>query len=155
VPKALGERLCLDDVVAVSGSMVGRTLMAQKIVYPDIPIRPVNYCKESKTVSFSDKPDVLADYVIQRDRIVANGKEQKISPPCMVDLDGVCVMVLIDPNPLDAIRRRYVSDGNSDFIIEPIPDIIVGDFDVSANYKGITIVQRNKKIDLKTRNVSD
>jgi hypothetical protein len=29
----------------------------------------------------------------------------------MVDLDGVCVMVLIDPNPLDAIREGMSATG--------------------------------------------
>jgi arginine deiminase len=73
----------------------------------------------------------------------------------MSEVDGVIILTLFGLNPLDAIRKRYVNIESTDFIIDPIPDIIFTDKDISTNYKGITIVSINKIIDLKSREVSN
>jgi hypothetical protein len=158
VPKALAERLGLDDVVAVSGSMSGKILIADKLVYPDVPIRPVKYSPETIKIAFlSDEGQCKADYIVLRDKMFdrIKSKTHSLTTPCMYEVEGVSILSLPDFNPLDAIRKRYVSKGNTDFIIDPVPDIIFTDKDVSSNYKGITIVPINKVVDLKSREVSD
>jgi DNA polymerase II small subunit/DNA polymerase delta subunit B len=158
IPKALGERLCLDDVVAVSGNMSGKMMIADKLVYPDVPIRPVKYSPESIRIAFlSDDKDCSADYVVLRNKIIdkIKNRSHQMSNPCMYEVEGVSILTLLDFNPLDVIRKRYVSKDNTDFIIDPVPDIIFTDKDVNSNYKGITIVSFNKAVDLKSREVSN
>jgi DNA polymerase II small subunit/DNA polymerase delta subunit B len=46
VDKATGEKIALDDVIAASGRMSNKTLFADKIIYPDVPLRPVNYSRK-------------------------------------------------------------------------------------------------------------
>ncbi|MFH1229212.1 MAG: hypothetical protein V1678_02175 [Candidatus Aenigmatarchaeota archaeon] len=158
IPKNIGERLCLDDVIAVSGNVSGKTLLADKLVYPDVPIRPVKYSTESVKVAFlSEDKDCGADYLVYKNRILDNIKKKdcRITCPCMYELEGVLIMNLLGFNPLDIIRKRYLSKDSTDFIIDPVPDIIFTDKEVNSNYKGITIVSLNKAVDLKTREVSD
>ena len=58
-------------------------------------------------------------------------------------------------DPMVAINKRYVNAGNVDFLIDPVPDVILCDSNTSMSYKGISIVPKGKVIDLKTRQVSD
>ena len=54
----------------------------------------------------------------------------------------------------EAVAKSMIAiAGNSDFLIEPSPDIVLTDMDVNTNYKGISIVSKDKVIDLKTREV--
>jgi len=158
IAKPLGEKLALDDVVAVSGRMNNKILFADKIVYPDIPLRPVNYASENIKVAFlEDDKDCKTDYVFFKNKIKDNlkNKDYSIKNPCLVEISGILILVLTDFNPLEVLRKRCVNKENTDFIIEPIPDIIFTDKDLNTNYKGVTVVSLNKLIDLKTREVSN
>jgi len=158
IPKNLGEKLCLDVVVAVSGNISNKVISADALVYPDVPIRPVNYTSKSIKIAFLDaSKDYNSDYLFYREKILdkIKGKMHITTNPYMSEIDGVLILTLFESNPLDAIRKRYVSKENTDFIIDPIPDIIFTGKDINTNYKGITIVSINKVIDLQSREVSD
>lgn len=157
IPKNIGEKLSLDDVVAVSGRVNNKILFADKLIYPDVPIRPVNCTSESIRIAFLEKgKDYDVNYVFYVDEIKDKIKDKNISikNPCLVEIQGILILILSDLNPLETLRRRYVNIGNTDFIIEPAPDIIFSDKEFNTNYKGITIASLNKIIDLKTREVS-
>jgi len=157
IPKNVGEKLNLDDVVAVSGRVNNKILFADKLIYPDVPIRPVNYTSENIKIAFleNDK-DYDANYVFYIDEIKdkIKGKSYKIKNPYLVEIQGILILITSGANPLDVLRRRYMNIENTDFIIEPVPDIIFTNTDVNTNYKGITIASLNKIIDLKTREVN-
>jgi len=158
VPKILGEKLCLDDVVAVSGKINNKVVSADVLVYPDVPIRPVNYTSKSVKIAFLEaNREYDSDYIFYREKILdkIKGKTHITTSPYISEVDGVVILTLLGLNPLDTIRKRYVNIESTDFIIDPIPDIIFTDKDISTNYKGITIVSINKVIDLKTREVSN
>jgi DNA polymerase II small subunit/DNA polymerase delta subunit B len=154
VPKNLGEKLVLDDVVAVSGR-INNKIFVDKLIYPDVPIRPVNYSFNSIKIAFLENKESDADYLIYREKIIDKIKNKiyTITNPCLVEIGGVVILVLLGFNPLDVLRKRYINIENTDFLVEPVPDIIFTDKDVNANYKGITIVSLNKTIDLKTREI--
>jgi len=155
VPKNLGEKLVLDDVIAVSGKINNKIFFVDKLIYPDVPIRTVNYSLNSVKIAFLENKEVGADYLIYREKIVDKIKNKiyAITNPCLVEIEGVLILILLGFNPLDVLRKRYVNVENTDFLIEPAPDIIFTDKDVNTNYKGITIVSLNKLIDLKTREI--
>jgi hypothetical protein len=158
ITKPLGEKLSLDDVVAVSGRMNNKILFADKIVYPDVPLRPVNYASENVKIAFlEENKDCKADYVFFKNKIKDNIKDKiySIKNPCLIEINGILILIMPGFNPLETLRKRYVNIENTDFIIDPVPDIIFTDKDVNINYKGITIVSLNKMIDLKTREIND
>lgn len=158
IPKYLGEKLALDDVVAVSGKISNKILLADKLVYPDVPIKPVNYASKQVSVAFlSDGKEHASDYLFYMGEIVdkVKGKTYVTTSPYLSEIEGVIILTLFGSSPLDALRKRYVNIENTDFIIDIVPDIIFTDNDINTNYKGITIVSINKAIDLKTREVSN
>ena len=158
LPKNLGEKLCLDDVVAVSGEINNKILSADVLVYSDVPLRPVNYTSKSVKIAFLEaNKDYDSDYLFYREKILdkVKGKTHITTNPYICEINGVIILTLFGLNPLDAIRKRYVNIENTDFIIDPIPDIIFTDKDINTNYKGITIVSLNKMIDLQSREVSN
>ena len=158
MPKNIGEKLNLDDVVAVSGRVNNKILFAEKLIYPDVPIRPVNYTSESIRIAFLEKDkDYDSNYVFYVDEIKDKIKNKKytIKNPCLIEIQGILILIISDLNPLELLRRRYANIGNTDFILEPVPDIIFSDKEFNTNYKGITIVSLNKIIDLKNREVSN
>lgn len=152
IQKKLGEKISLDDVIAVSGEMNNRVLNAEKIIFPDVPLKPVVFSNDSIRVAFTDK-DVKADYIVYDNKIKdkIKKKEIEIKNPSIFKIDNVIFLMLIGFDPLDVLKKRYVSIENADFLIEPSPDIVFTDKDVNTNYKGISIVSRDKMIDLKTR----
>ena len=154
MPKVLGERISADDVIAVSGMISNKTFAADKVVFPDISLKPVVYSGEPVKVAFSSKKS-KSDYQVTKSKVKDNlkGKEYDISPPCIFKIGNVVFLMLLESDPLDVLRKRYVRAGNSDFLIEPSPDIVLTDMDVNTNYKGISIVSKDKVIDLKTREV--
>ncbi len=150
--KKLGERISLDDVIAVSGEMNNRVLNAEKIIFPDVPLKPVVFSNDSIRVAFTDR-DVKADYIVYDNKIKdkIKKKEIEIKSPSIFKIGNVIFLMLIGFDPLDVLKKRYVGIENADFLIEPSPDIVFTDKDVNTNYKGISIVSRDKIIDLKTR----
>jgi len=152
ISKKLGEKIYLDDVIAVSGEMNNKVLKAGKILFPDVPLKPVVFSGDSVRVAFTDK-DVKADYVVRSNRIADNikNKEQEITSPCIFKIGNVVFLLILGFDPLDVLKKRCVSIDNADFLVEPSPDIVFTDKDVNTNYKGISIVSKDKIIDLKTR----
>ena len=154
LPKKLGDKISPDDVVAVSGEINNKVLNADKVLFPDVPLKPVVYSNESVKIAFTEK-DVKADYIVYSNKIVDKIKkeEQEITSPCIFKIGNVIFLLLLGYEPLDVLKKRYINIDNNDFIIEPSPDIVFTDKDVNTNYKGISIVSKDKIIDLKTREV--
>ena len=158
IPKNLGEKLMLDDIVAVSGNINNKILFAEKLFYPDVPLRPVNYTSEPTKIAFlTEHKKVDAEYVVYKNKIEDKIKNKKyeITNPCVFEVGNVVILFVFGYDPLDVLRKRYINIENSDFIIEISPDILFTDKDINTNYKGISIVSLNKIIDLKTREVQN
>jgi len=158
VTKRLGERLNLDDVVVVSGKISNKKLFIDKLLFPDVPLKPVVYSKESIKLAFlSNKKDVKSDYLIYKDKIKDKIKntEYEITDTCIFKINNVVVLLISGFDPLEVLKKRYVNIENTDFLIKPSPDIVFTDKDINTNYKGISIVSKDKIIDLKTREVTD
>jgi hypothetical protein len=156
VDKKLTEKMALDDVVAVSGRVSKKTIFVDKVFFPSVPLRPVKYSKESVKVAFTDKKS-SADYVITDKKIEDKVKRKKydISTPYIVKINEVVILVAPGFEPMEILNKRYLNIDRADFLIDPVPDIIFTDKNVNMSYKGISIVSRNKVIDLKTREVSE
>jgi len=135
-----------------------KLLFVDKLLFPGIPLRPVNYSQESVKIAFlSSKKPNNTDYVFYKDKIKDRIKKKKyeITEPCFVKVKNVIVLVVFGFDPLTIINKRYVRKGNTDFLIDEIPDILLTDKKVNMNYKGVSIVSMDKVIDLKTREVKD
>jgi len=158
VPKNLGKILSLDDVVAVSGNFRNKILFADKILFPDVPLRSANYSKDIIKVAFliEDKK-CDTDYCIYTDKIKDNIKNKvyKITSPSMIEIGGLIILIIHSFDPFDVLKKRYVNLENTDFIIEPIPDILFTDKNINTNYKGISIVSGGSIIDFKTRDITN
>jgi len=155
--KKLGERINLDDIIAVSGRVTNKKLFIDKLLFPDVPLKPVVYSKESINVVFSDKKDIETDYLIYDNKIKdkIKNKEYEITNPCIFKINNVVVLLVLGSNPLEVLKKRYVNIENTDFLIKPSPDIVFTDQEINTNYKGISIVSKDKIIDLRTRKVTD
>jgi len=172
VSSDIGKKIDQDDIIAVHGNYNNKLLFGEKVVYPDIPLRRVAYSTNATKVAFitnhdfTNKLDVSADYIFigKCDNVekvtvqyptskVFVIDDEKITNPSLIDIDGIIIMVLFDIDPLEAVKKRFVSIENSDFLIDTIPDIILTDKDINANYKGISIVGGKSIIELKTRNI--
>ena len=152
----MGDKLSLDDVIALIGKINNKILFADKLIYPDVPLRPVNYAVDSIKIAFLEEgKESDASYIFSKGKVEdkIKNKPHEITNPCLIEIENVLILVLFDSNPLEALRKRYVNIENTDFIIDPVPDIIFSDKDVNTNYKGITIASLNKIIDLKTREI--
>jgi len=154
--KKIGEKIALDDVVAVSGKFSNKILVADKILFPDVPLRPVSYSKEPAKVAFTDK-NVKADYQIYNNKIRDNikNKEYEITNPCIFKINDVIFLIVLDFDPLEVLKKRYVSIEDNDFLISPNPDIVLTNKEINTNYKGISVVSKNRLIDLKTREIKN
>jgi DNA polymerase II small subunit/DNA polymerase delta subunit B len=156
IPKNLGEKLSLDDVVAVSGRINNKILFADNLIFPDVPLRPVTYSQENVKLAFSDeKIEQKIDYLISKDRIEdkIKNKTYDIVNPSIFEIEGVKILLIFDLDPLEILKKRYITIGNTDFLIEPVPDIVFTNKEINTNYKGISIASKNKIVDLKTREV--
>jgi DNA polymerase II small subunit/DNA polymerase delta subunit B len=154
VSKSLGEKINVDDVLAISGRLGTKSLLIDRLMFPDVSIKPVVFTEDSIKVAFSDK-DAKADYHVTTSKVIdsVKKKETTISSPCTFKIGEVTFLFLIGFDPLDALKKRYVKKGEDSFLIDAIPDIVLTDADVNSNYKGISIVSKDKAIDLKTREV--
>jgi len=157
VSKNLGSRISLDDVIAISGNMNNKIFFADKIIFPDVPLRPVNYSSDSVKVGFISEKESEVDYVVSSNQVIDNLKDKiyKIEEPALVELGGIKILVLGDNDPLEILKKRYVKINDTSFVIDIVPDIVFSEKDVNKNYKGITIVSPNNVIDLKTREVNE
>jgi DNA polymerase II small subunit/DNA polymerase delta subunit B len=157
ITKKLGEKLALDDVIALTGNIKDKILNADRILFPDVPFKPVAYTQDTIKVAFLPEKNTNADYIVFNNKVENNvkNKEINITNPCILKINNVLFLVIAGSDPLEVLKKRYVNIDNTDFIIEPSPDIVFTDKDVNTNYKGISIVSRNKIIDLKTREVQN
>ena len=158
IDKNLAEKLSLDDVVAASGKINNKILFVDKMLFPGIPLRPVNYSQESVKIAFlSAKQPNNAEYIVYKDRIKDKIKKKtyEINEPCFVKVKNVIILVIFGFDPLVVINKRYVKKGNTDFLIDKIPDILFTDKKINMSYKGVSIVSMEKIIDLKTRQLKD
>lgn len=157
IPKNLGSKIKLDDVIAVSGNMNNKILFVNRVIFPDVPLRPVNYSEESVKVGYITKDKKIeVNYVINKNQVKDNikNKRYKIIPPIFLEIGGIKILIIGDADPLNVLKKRYLKKENSDFIIDIIPDVIFTEKDVNRNHKGITIVSANNIIDLKNREVN-
>ena len=156
IDKKMAGKLSIDDVIAVSGKISNKILFVNKMLFPGIPLRPVNYSEESIKIAFlSGKKPNNADYVFYKDKIKDRIKKKtyEIAEPCFVNVKNVVVLVVFGFDPLSVINKRYVRKENTDFIIDKIPDILLTDKKINMSYKGVSIVPMDNIIDLKTREV--
>jgi len=153
IPKKIGEKLALDDVVALTGIIENKILNVDRILFPDVPLKNVAYTQDSIKIAFSSEKNVDADYIVRNNKIEdrIKNKEVEITNPCIFKIGNVLFLLILGYDPLDALKKRYVSIENSDFIMEPSPDIVFTDKGINTNYKGISVVSENKIVDLKTR----
>ena len=157
IPKNFGCKINLDDVIAVSGNMNNKILFVNRVVFPDVPLRPVNYSEGSMKVGYITKDKKIeVNYVIKKNQIKDNikNKNYKIITPAFLEIDGIKILLVGDSDPLNVLKKRYLKKDNTDFIIDVIPDVVFVEKDVNRNYKGITIVSPNNIIDLKDREVN-
>lgn len=169
----IGKKVDLDDVIAVHGNYNNKLLFGEKIFYPDIPLRRVSYSGSDTKIAFvinhdfSKKLDLDADYIFigncdnqevakehySRSRIFFI--DDSISNPALVEVDGIVILILFNSDPLDSVKKRFISINNNDFLIDSVPDIILTNKDVNTNYKGISIVGNKSVINLKTREITN
>jgi hypothetical protein len=156
--KKMVEKLSLDDVVAVSGKINNKILFVDKLLFPGIPLRPVNYSEESVKIAFlSSKKSNNIEYVFYKDKIKDRIKKKtyEINEPCFVKVKNVIILVIFGFDPLTIINKRYVRKDNTDFLIDKIPDILFTDSKKNMSYKGVSIVSMDNTIDLKTRELEN
>ena len=178
VSKDLAEKTSIDDTIAVYGNYNNKILFGEKVVYPDVPLRKVTYSKVDSKIMFiinqdlSNKVETDADYIfvgncdnaerakehyplakifIISDENKTEGSVNYITKQSFVEIDGVVVLVLFDTDPLSALRKRFISINNSDFLIDILPDIVLTNKMINTNYKSISILGEKTQINLKTR----
>lgn len=154
--KRLAEKLSLDDVVAVSGNINNKILFVNKVLFPSIPLRPVNYSSENIKIAFlSSKKEVKVDYNIYKNKIEdkIKNKTYNITTPCFIKVKNIIILIIFGFDPINILNKRYVNIDNTDFLIDPIPDVLFTDRKMDMSYKGVSIVSLDKIINLKTREV--
>jgi DNA polymerase II small subunit/DNA polymerase delta subunit B len=156
VSKSLGEKICVDDVLAVSGRLGSNRLIIDRLMFPDVSIKPVVFSEDSIKVAYSDK-EAKADYRVTSNNIIdsVKKKETPISSPCIFKVGEVTFLFLMGYDPLDVLKKRYLKKGEDSFLIDTVPDVVFSDANVNSNYKGISIVSNDKLIDLRTREIQD
>jgi hypothetical protein len=82
-----------------------------------------------------------------------DGNLYYVTNPCCIEIDGMNILLLLDHDPLRAIKKRFISVDNNDFLIDSVPDIILSNKDVNANYKSISIINEKCEIELRTRTI--
>ena len=166
-----------DDVIAVYGNYNNNLLFGEKIMYPGVPLRKVNYSDKDTKVAFiinhdfSKDMDIKADYIIigncdniekakekyPMSKLYSVGLKVNdidyISTPSLIEIDGIVILILFDHDPLEVLKKRYVSIDNTDFLIDTVPDIVLTNKDINTNYKAISIIGQKSIINLKSRDV--
>ncbi|MBU3897296.1 MAG: hypothetical protein KJ697_05215 [Nanoarchaeota archaeon] len=176
----IGDKIVLDDTIAISGSYNNKLLFGEKVLYPDVPLRNVSYSDSDTKIAFIINHDFSKDIHIEGDYffvgncdnveklkdthprtkifILANqdridGNLQYISNPTYIEIDSVTFLLMFDNDPLLAIKKRFLNINKIDFLIDTVPDVIFTNKDVNTNYKSITILNDTCVLELKNRNV--
>ncbi len=165
---AFNGKIMADDVVAVTGRLVGNIFEADTLVWPDIPLRTATkgYGKIALLANCQIDDKIAqsiqtADYVLAHnctgwEPVAAKGGAQWVvtdanasgdpnmvstKMPCLLEVDGLVVLVYFGPEQAaDILRRRYIVVNGSDFLIDTVPDLVFTSTNDAYNYKGITIV---------------
>lgn len=181
IKKELAKDLCPEDIIYANGTISNKILFIESFAWPDAPLRQPPLTKEEILLCFLNNNDLSnadaeADYYfilncdnkekliekhprstffILSEKYSIKDKIIEIPSPCIVNVDGINILILKDFDPLISIKKRYVNQTGFEFIINPIPDIIFNDKGVDSNYKGISIISKNKIINLKTREIME
>ncbi|MBR9682903.1 MAG: hypothetical protein GOV02_04455 [Candidatus Aenigmarchaeota archaeon] len=183
IQKEQGKRIEKDDVIAITGNINNKILFATNVVFPDVPLGSPNKSETETRVgfivdhSFEKCPEIDADYLIlyncenishvEKDLpfvklIVVNGdkdpKVDNIDSPCLIDIDGIKILLAIGNDSLKTLKKRYVIQNNAFFALDPVPDIVFTEKSIDStqvNYKGISIIQRNNVVNLAKREISE
>ncbi len=150
------KKLELDDVIAVSG-FYSEKLIANKIFYPDIPLRTASHTKDKILVAFlKDEKECEAHYKVFFDKVFDNLKNKKIKvkTPAFLKIENIIILIAPDLDGSELLKKRFVNLKKTDFLIDPIPDILFTNKGEIKNYKGVTIVLPNNIINLKTRDIT-
>ena len=171
ISKDLSKDIKLDDVVAIYGRYNNKLLFGETVKYPDVPLRKVT-CSDKETVvtfvinhNFKNPIDIDSEYIIitncdntenvkekyPRSKIFIVGGS--VTSPCFINIDGIVFMIILDQNPLSALKKRYLSIEKNDFLVDLVPDIILTNRDLNTNYKSISIINNSCMINLKTREI--
>ena len=152
LPTELFDEIDLDDVIAVYGIVENKTMNAQKVFYPDVPLKQPTLTEKQTTIAnVMSRKENIADFVIFEDKIESKFKPYKLTNPTLLQINNVVILILLDYNVQKTIKKRFVSNDFGQFIIDPTPDIIFTNKEESYNYKGISVVGLNTVIDLSNR----
>ncbi|MBU3904784.1 MAG: hypothetical protein KJ906_01380 [Nanoarchaeota archaeon] len=172
ISKDLGKDIKIDDVIAVYGNYNNKLLFGETLRYPDVPLRKAG-CSEKETrvsfiinYDFQKQMDIDSEYIIISNCDGLDGVKQRyprskvfvigtdIRSPCLINIDGVVFMIILDIDPLKALKRRYVSIDKTDFLVNTVPDIILTNREIETNYKSISVISKSVEINLKTREIN-
>jgi hypothetical protein len=173
----LSSKIVPDDVIAVSGRLVGNMFEADNLTWPDIPLRqPIKGYGKMVFLANSQLDDKTAELVKTADYVLVHGcvgwealaaqssarwivtdggapNVTSVRVPCVVEIDGLTVLIHFGPEQAaDVLRRRYVSVNGSDFLIDAVPDVVFTSAAETFNYKGVTVIG-NGLIDAATREI--
>ena len=141
-----------DDVIAAEGRGSDKLFFAEKIIYPDVPLRPVIYSKYDVTLSFNGDSDFIVtdSYILNK----KSSRKLEFTQPALLGVAGLIVLVALNTNAHSALRRRFISGKNWQLFLDKIPDIVITNSVKNVeNYKSITIVPENVVVNLRTRTV--
>lgn len=171
-----------DDIIAVTGKLVGNIFEAELLVWPDVPLRSAtkgkgkivflsNITIDEKIIETLRTADYVfvencrgwedaalksyAQWVVVGESLGKTKNVTVIKNPSLVEAGGLIVLIYFNQEPVtDVLRRRFIQLNNSDFIIDSAPDIVFSETKEHMNYKGITIIG-NGSIDGETRDVQE
>lgn len=155
-----GKKIELDCVFALSGAAGNGAILAEEIVWPDVPDhKPTTARKSFKALfianhDFKTRPQAIetADYIILYNCTgweslpteLPNCQIAALAPsdcPCLLDVAGLVVLVHFDQEqPADVLRKRFISVNGLDFVLEPAPDIFFTAVAEPADYNGVRII---------------
>lgn len=175
------EKIKSDDVVAISGRLVGSMFEADALIWPDMPLKSatkgygkivlLSDCKpEDKTIQDIQTADYVvchnctgweavaakstARWIVTGELSETRGNVTTVRQPCLLEVAGLMVLVYFGPEQAsDVLRRRHITIDGSDFIIDVAPDIVFTATTEPINYKGVTIIG-NGMIDAANREVT-
>lgn len=150
-----------DDVLGVHGIVKDNIIIADNIIWPDVPI---NYIKKTELpikVIFINNVKIT-DQIITKFQnrnnyfILINCENQEnflniyknktmstnLEEPAYMEIDNLTILLAKDINSLDSIKRRYFKSKLFDFVIEPIPDVffVTTNENKTENYKGVILI---------------
>ncbi|MBU5574849.1 MAG: hypothetical protein KQA40_00030 [Candidatus Aenigmarchaeota archaeon] len=149
-----------DDVIAVSGICIeegkNKKIKAKEIIFPDVPIHKLNLLEYDMEVSFQDNIKFNTDIIFllseDNSKIIFDNSETQILNPSLIDINGIKFLYYLGTEyPINILKKRFIQIKKLDFILDIVPDIIITNaIKEPINYKGVSILPLNYKINLKT-----